>query len=54
MEFKVPCVAPSAPLIHAQNEKPGPGAALVPIMLKRLRPEPTFNMKDWAGLVNVD
>jgi hypothetical protein len=54
MVFRVPPVAPSAPLIHAQKENPGPGAELVPIMLYKLSPEPTVIRKVFTGLVNVE
>jgi hypothetical protein len=46
MLFTVPAVAPSAPLIQAQNENPAAGTALVPIKSKRLSPDPTVIVND--------
>ena len=54
MLLTVPAVAPSAPLIQAQNENPGAGFALVPIKLKRLSPEATVIVNDMDVLDGMD
>ena len=42
MALTVPGVAPSAPFIQKQKEKPADGTLDVPIKLPRLIPAPTF------------
>jgi hypothetical protein len=42
MALTVPAVAPSAPFIQKQKEKPAAGTLDVPIKLPRLIPAPTF------------
>ena len=54
MLLTVPAVAPSAPLIQAQNENPAAGVALVPIKLKRLSPDPTVIVNDLDVLDGMD
>jgi hypothetical protein len=54
MLLTVPAVAPSAPLIQAQNENPVAGFALVPMKLKRLSPDPTVIVNDLDVLDGMD